>query len=140
MYLTQMGEIPLLTRDQEIGLAKRSRTPGTGFRARSWSATTRSAWSSTSQEGHPTRAARSTGTVKAAVPRNLEKDQSRPNAAQPETLEFLGLDDRDFPELRPGRAATSRPPGAAPGVEEPPRKAVPWSRRLSIRTQKVQPA
>ena len=38
MYLTQMGEIPLLTRNQEINLAKRSKSRAGAFAARSWNA------------------------------------------------------------------------------------------------------
>jgi len=34
MYLTQMGEIPLLTRQQEINLARRIETTRTAFRRR----------------------------------------------------------------------------------------------------------
>ena len=36
MYLSQMGEIPLLTRDQEIELARRIEIYRDGFRVRSW--------------------------------------------------------------------------------------------------------
>ena len=40
MYLTQMGEIPLLSRQQEIALAKAIESSRASFRRRSWNAIT----------------------------------------------------------------------------------------------------
>lgn len=61
MYLTQMGEIPLLTRDQEIGLAKKIEITRKRFRGKVLECDYASGWSSMSSKRSTTANCRSTG-------------------------------------------------------------------------------
>ncbi|MFT3879898.1 MAG: RNA polymerase sigma factor region1.1 domain-containing protein [Gemmatales bacterium] len=85
MYLTQMGEIPLLTRDQEINLAKRIEITRNRFRRKvlecDFALTTSVEVLQKVNSGELP----FDRTIKVSVTENLEKDQNPPpHAAQPE--------------------------------------------------------
>ena len=141
MYLTQMGEIPLLTRDQEIGLAKKIEITRKRFRRKvlecDWALrTVVEVLKKVSSGELPF-----DRTVKVSVTENLEKDQIL--GRMPHNLATLDhlikCNERDFRAYvrarddRPGRRELKRVLIARR------HKAVTLVEELSIRTQKVQP-
>lgn len=141
MYLTQMGEIPLLTRDQEIALATKIESTRRSFRRtvlecdyalRSVVEVLKKVNSGELPFDR---------TVKVSVTENLEKDQIL--GRMPRNLETLThlmeCNERDFRTILRARgdAEARRPVREELAIRR--RKAVKLVEELSIRTQKVQP-
>src|SRR5436305_8197338 len=140
MYLTQMGEIPLLTRDQEINLAKRIEITRKRFRRKVLEchfalALVVDVLKKVNQGDLPF-----DRTVKVSVTENLEKDQilgRMPHNLV--TLEHLmECNNRDFRSFVRERDRSTRR-GLLAELKSRRRKAVNLVEELSIRTQKVQP-
>ncbi len=140
MYLTQMGEIPLLTRDQEINLAKRIEITRKKFRRKVLEchfalALVVDVLKKVNEGELPF-----DRTVKVSVTENLEKDQilGRMPHNLATLVHLMDCNVRDFksfvrerdPELRESLLAE---------LKRRRRKAVNLVEELSIRTQKVQP-
>src|SRR3954463_11051631 len=140
MYLTQMGEIPLLTRDQEISLAKKIEITRKRFRRKVLEchfalALVVDVLKKVNEGDLPF-----DRTVKVSVTENLEKDQIL--GRMPHNLTTLAhlmeCNNRDFRSYvrerdRPARRALLAE------LKSRRRKAVNLVEELSIRTQKVQP-
>jgi len=141
MYLTQMGEIPLLKRDEEISLAKKIEVTRKRFRRKVLECdyALRNVVD-TLQRVH-------TGdlpfdrTVKVSLTENLEKDkilQRMPHNLK--TLEhLLEQNVEDFTRVLDPRGAEDEKRRLRRGLRIRRRKAVTLVEELSIRTQKVQP-
>ncbi|MCI0459807.1 MAG: RNA polymerase sigma factor RpoD [Gemmataceae bacterium] len=141
MYLTQMGEIPLLKRDEEISLAKKIEVTRKRFRRKVLECdyALRNVVD-TLQRVH-------TGdlpfdrTVKVSLTENLEKDkilQRMPHNLK--TLEhLLNQNVEDFEKLADPRAGDEDRRKLRRSLRIRRRKAVTLVEELSIRTQKVQP-
>jgi len=140
MYLTQMGEIPLLTRDQEINLAKKIEVTRKKFRRKVLEchfalALVVDVLKKVSDGELPF-----DRTVKVSVTENLEKDQIL--GRMPHNLATLAhlmeCNVRDFKAF-----VRDRDPAVRAGLSSDLRrrrfKAVNLVEELSIRTQKVQP-
>ena len=121
MYLTQMGEIPLLTRDQEISLAKKIEITRKRFRRKVLEchfalALVVDVLKKVNEGELPF-----DRTVKVSVTENLEKDQIL--GRMPHNLATLAhlmeCNDRDFRAYVRERD-TATPPGAAGRPQEPP--------------------
>ena len=121
MYLTQMGEIPLLTRDQEINLAKKIEITRKRFRRKVLEchfalALVVDVLKKVNEGELPF-----DRTVKVSVTENLEKDQIL--GRMPHNLATLAhlmeCNNRDFRALRP-RARPADPPQPAGRPQEPP--------------------
>ena len=141
MYLTQMGEIPLLTRDQEISLAKKIEITRKRFRRKVLEchfalALVVDVLKKVNEGELPF-----DRTVKVSVTENLEKDQIL--GRMPHNLATLDhlmeCNDRDFRALRPRAATRTSARGHRWPTSRRRRKAVNLVEELSIRTQKVQP-
>jgi RNA polymerase primary sigma factor len=141
MYLTQMGEIPLLTRQQEISLAKKIEVTRKRFRRRVLECDyALSNVVDTLRRVH-------TGdlpfdrTVKVSLTENLEKDkilQRMPHNLK--TLEHLLNEDvEDFSRSLDARLSDDERRKLRRSLRIRRRKAVTLVEELSIRTQKVQP-
>jgi RNA polymerase primary sigma factor len=141
MYLTQMGEIPLLTRDQEISLAKQIEITRKRFRRKVLECD----WALRSVVDVLKKV--NCGelpfdrTVKVSVTENLEKDQilgRMPyNLA---TLEHLiALNQRDYRAFFRAKGDTANRFELRQQISRRRRKMVILVEELSIRTQKVQP-
>jgi RNA polymerase primary sigma factor len=141
MYLTQMGEIPLLKRDEEIALAKKIEVTRRRFRRR------------VLESDYALRNVVETlkrvhsgdlpfdRTVKVSLTENLEKDkiiQRMPHNLK--TLEFLmEQNTQDFGRLMDERTTESQREALRVQLKMRRRKTVTLVEELSIRTQKVQP-
>jgi RNA polymerase primary sigma factor len=141
MYLTQMGEIPLLKRDEEISLAKKIEVTRKRFRRKVLECDyALSNVVETLKRVH-------TGdlpfdrTVKVSLTENLEKDkilQRMPHNLK--TLEYLlTQNSEDFEKLIDPRVADDDRRKLRRSLRVRRRKAVTLVEELSIRTQKVQP-
>jgi len=140
MYLTQMGEIPLLTRDQEISLAKKIEITRKRFRRKVLEchfalALVVDVLKKVNEGDLPF-----DRTVKVSVTENLEKDQIL--GRMPDNLATLAhlmeCNTRDFRSyVRERDKATRR--ALLTDLKSRRRKAVNLVEELSIRTQKVQP-
>jgi RNA polymerase primary sigma factor len=141
MYLTQMGEIPLLTRDQEIALAKKIEVTRKRFRRKVLECdyALRKAVTVLRQvhEGHLP----FDRTIKVSVTENLEKDQILGRMPlNIKSLEYML--DRDIDDFRTTVVKRQREEvrrEARRQLRIRRRKAVTLVEELSLRTQRVQP-
>ncbi len=140
MYLTQMGEIPLLTRDQEINLAKRIEITRKKFRRKVLEchfalALVVDVLKKVNEGELPF-----DRTVKVSVTENLEKDQilGRMPHNLATLVHLMDCNVRDFKAYVREREADARRSILAE-LKRRRRKAVNLVEELSIRTQKVQP-
>ncbi len=140
MYLTQMGEIPLLTRDQEINLAKRIEITRKKFRRKVLECHFALALVVDVLKKVNDGELPFDRTVKVSVTENLEKDQIL--GRMPHNLATLGhlmdCNVRDFKSFVRERDQPLRLQLLS-DLRRRRRKAVNLVEELSIRTQKVQP-
>jgi RNA polymerase primary sigma factor len=140
MYLTQMGEIPLLTRDQEIALAKKIEITRKRFRRKVLEchfalALVVDVLKKVNEGELPF-----DRTVKVSVTENLEKDQilGRMPHNLATLVHLMECNNRDFRSYIRERERGPRRQVLAE-LKSRRRKAVNLVEELSIRTQKVQP-
>src|SRR5437763_11828646 len=140
MYLTQMGEIPLLTRDQEIGLAKKIEITRKRFRRKVLECDYALRLVVDVLKKVNDGELPFDRTVKVSVTENLEKDQILGRMAHNlvTLAHLMECNNRDFRGFirerdKPARRALMN------DLKNRRRKAVNLVEELSIRTQKVQP-
>jgi RNA polymerase primary sigma factor len=140
MYLTQMGEIPLLTRDQEINLAKRIEITRKRFRRKVLECHFALALVVDVLKKVNDGELPFDRTVKVSVTENLEKDQILKRMPHNLTtlVHLMECNVRDFKAFVRERDVPSRRALLA-NLKRRRRKAVNLVEELSIRTQKVQP-
>jgi RNA polymerase primary sigma factor len=141
MYLTQMGEIPLLTRDQEIALAKKIEITRKRFRRKVLECDYALRLVVDVLKKVNCGELPFDRTVKVSVTENLEKDQIL--GRMPHNLvtldHLMGLNDRDFRNFVRARRDRATRADLRNELKVRRRKAVTLVEELSIRTQKVQP-
>jgi RNA polymerase primary sigma factor len=140
MYLTQMGEIPLLTRDQEINLAKRIEITRKRFRRKVLECHFALALVVDVLKKVNDGELPFDRTVKVSVTENLEKEQIL--GRMPHNLvtlaHLMDCNARDFKAFVRERDTSARETMMA-NLKRRRQKAVNLVEELSIRTQKVQP-
>ncbi len=141
MYLTQMGEIPLLTRDQEIALAKMIEITRKRFRRKVLECDYALRLVVDVLKKVHTGELPFDRTVKVSVTENLEKDQIMGRMPYNlVTLEHLmNCNDRDFRNYVRAKDDPHARRTLKIDLKNRRRKAVTLVEELSIRTQKVQP-
>src|SRR5580692_5921852 len=141
MYLTQMGEIPLLKRDQEIALAKKIEVTRKRFRRKVLECDGALGQVVDTLKRVHTGDLPFDRTVKVSLTENLEKDkilQRMPHNLK--TLEHLmEQNQEDFAKLLDPRVEEDEKRPLRRSIRIRRRKAVTLVEELSIRTQKVQP-
>ena len=141
MYLTQMGEIPLLTRDQEIGLAKKIEITRKRFRRKVLECDYALRLVVDVLKKVNDGELPFDRTVKVSVTENLEKDQILGRMAHnlATLAHLMDLNDRDFRGYVRARGDKSGRRNLRQSLKMRRHKAVTLVEELSIRTQKVQP-
>ena len=141
MYLTQMGEIPLLTRDQEIGLAKKIEITRKRFRRKVLECDYALRLVVDVLKKVNDGELPFDRTVKVSVTENLEKDQilGRMSHNLATLAHLMDLNDRDFRAYVRARNDKSGRRSLRQSLKVRRHKAVTLVEELSIRTQKVQP-
>ena len=141
MYLTQMGEIPLLTRDQEIGLAKKIEITRKRFRRKVLECDYALRLVVDVLKKVNDGELPFDRTVKVSVTENLEKDQilGRMSHNLATLNHLMDLNDSDFRGYVRARGDKSTRRGLRQSLMIRRHKAVTLVEELSIRTQKVQP-
>ena len=141
MYLTQMGEIPLLTRDQEIGLAKKIEITRKRFRRKVLECDYALRLVVDVLKKVNDGELPFDRTVKVSVTENLEKDQILGRMAHnlATLAHLMDCNDRDFRAYVRARGDKSARRGLRQSLKVRRHKAVTLVEELSIRTQKVQP-
>jgi RNA polymerase primary sigma factor len=141
MYLTQMGEIPLLTRDQEIGLAKRIEITRKRFRRRVLECDYALRLVVDVLKKVNSGELPFDRTVKVSVTENLEKDQIL--GRMPHNLatldHLMACNDDDFRNYCRAKGNKAGRRDLFESLKNRRYKAVTLVEELSIRTQKVQP-
>jgi RNA polymerase primary sigma factor len=141
MYLTQMGEIPLLKREQEIALAKKIEVTRKRFRRKVLECDGALCQVVDTLKRVHAGELPFDRTVKVSLTENLEKDkilQRMPHNL--ETLEHLmGRNQEDFAKIVDPRTPEDEKRRMRRALRVRRRKAVTLVEELSIRTQKVQP-
>ena len=141
MYLTQMGEIPLLTRDQEIALAKQIEITRKTFRRKVLECDYALRLVVDVLKKVHLGELPFDRTIKVSVTENLEKDQilGRMDLNLATLDHLMRCNDRDFRDRVRSRRDREAARGFRDGLRNRRRKAVTLVEELSIRTQKVQP-
>ena len=141
MYLTQMGEIPLLTRDQEIGLAKKIEITRKRFRRKVLECDYALRLVVDVLKKVNDGELPFDRTVKVSVTENLEKDQILGRMAHnlATLAHLMDCNDRDFRAYVRARNDKSSRRSLRQSLKLRRHKAVTLVEELSIRTQKVQP-
>jgi len=141
MYLTQMGEIPLLTRDQEIGLAKKIEITRKRFRRKVLECDYALRLVVDVLKKVNDGELPFDRTVKVSVTENLEKDQILGRMAHnlATLAHLMDCNDRDFRSYVRARNDRSGRRALRQSLKLRRHKAVTLVEELSIRTQKVQP-
>jgi RNA polymerase primary sigma factor len=141
MYLTQMGEIPLLTRDQEIGLAKKIEITRKRFRRKVLECDYALRLVVDVLKKVNDGELPFDRTVKVSVTENLEKDQILGRMAHnlATLAHLMDLNDRDFRAYVRARGDKLARRNLREALKLRRHKAVTLVEELSIRTQKVQP-
>ena len=141
MYLTQMGEIPLLTRDQEIGLAKKIEITRKRFRRKVLECDYALRLVVDVLKKVNDGELPFDRTVKVSVTENLEKDQilGRMDHNLATLNHLMDLNDRDFRSYVRARNDKPARNTLRQALKLRRHKAVTLVEELSIRTQKVQP-
>jgi RNA polymerase primary sigma factor len=141
MYLTQMGEIPLLTRDQEIALAKRIEVTRRRFRRKVLECDYALAQVVETLQRVHSGELPFDRTVKVSVTENLEKDQilhrMAPNLKTLDRL--MEQNAQDFAQVQDNHLSESERRAVNRRLRLRRRKCVTLVEELSIRTQRLQP-